>query len=196
VADDEPPISATVQEVKLDGTMKTFASGLRNVVGLAVNPTTDELWGTVNERDKLGGGLPPDYLAHIGEGDFFGWPYAYVGPHPDPVYGSKRPLVAKTKRPEVLFKPHSAPLGVIFYNGVQFPAEYRGDAFVALHATGPYNLPDGFKVVRVMFANGNTGARLRGFCHRLSALRHQSAEDVGHAGRARGSQGRQSPDRR
>jgi glucose/arabinose dehydrogenase len=155
VADDDPPTSATIQEVKPDGTMTTFASGLRNVVGMAVNPATDELWATINERDKLGGGLPPDYLAHIAEGDFFGWPYAYAGPHPDPVYGGKRPdLVAKTKTPEVLFEAHSAPLGVVFYAGRQFPPEYRGDAFVAFHATGPYGKPDGFKVVRVKFENG------------------------------------------
>ncbi len=155
VADDEPPLSATAQEVKADGSMRTFASGLRNVVGLAVNPGTDELWGTINERDKLGGGLPPDYLAQIGEGDFFGWPYAYVGPHPDPIYGARRPdLVAKTKTPEVAFEPHSAPLAVVFYNGSQFPSEYKGDAFVAFHATGPYGKPDGYKVVRVKFANG------------------------------------------
>src|SRR5207244_3521630 len=78
-----------------------------------------------------------------------------VGPHPDPIYGSKRPdLVAKTKVPEVLFEPHSAPLGIVFYTGAQFPSEYKGDAFVAFHATGPYGKPNGFKVVRVRFAKG------------------------------------------
>jgi glucose/arabinose dehydrogenase len=154
VADSDPSPSATIQEVAADGTMTIFASGLRNVVGMAVYPGTDELWGTVNERDKLGGGLPPDYLTRIRKGDFFGWPYAYVGPHPDPVYGRKRPdLVAKTKTPDVLFAAHSAPLAVVFYDGTQFPSEYRGDAFVAFHASGPYDKPDGYKVVRVKFAN-------------------------------------------
>jgi glucose/arabinose dehydrogenase len=154
VADDEPPTSATVQQVQPDGRMTTFARGLRNVVGMAVYPGTDELWGTVNERDKLGGGLPPDYLTRIRQGDFFGWPYAYIGPHPDPVYGNTRPdLVAKAKVPDLLFEPHSAPLAVVFYDGAQFPAEYRGDAFVAFHASGPYAKPDGYKVVRVRFAN-------------------------------------------
>jgi glucose/arabinose dehydrogenase len=155
VLDDDPPPDATVQQVAADGTMTTFAAGLRNVVGMAVYPGTDQLWGTVNERDRLGGGLPPDYLARINKGDFFGWPYAYIGPHPDPVYGKERlDLVAKTRLPEVLFEPHSAPLGLVFYDGAQFPAEYRGDAFVAFHASGPYNRPDGYKVVRVKFANG------------------------------------------
>lgn len=153
-ADDEPPTSATVQQVAADGTMTTFAAGLRNVVGMAVYPGTDQLWGTVNERDQLGGGLPPDFLTRIDKAAFYGWPYAYVGPHPDPVYGKKRPdLVAETKLPDVLFEPHSAPLAVVFYEGLQFPAEYKGDAFVAFHASGPYGKPDGYKVVRVRFAN-------------------------------------------
>lgn len=135
--------------------MSTFASGLRNVVGLAVDPATGDLWGTINERDRLGSNLPPDYLARIGRGDFFGWPYAYVGPHADPVYGNKHPdLVSKTKTPEVLLEPHSAPLGVVFYTGAQFPSDYANNAFVALHASGPYDRPDGYKVVRVEFANG------------------------------------------
>lgn len=155
VADNEPPTSATVQLVGQDGRMTTFAAGLRNVVGMAVQPGTGQLWGTVNERDGLGGGLPPDYLTRIGQGDFYGWPYAYVGPHPDPVYGTKRPdLVAQTRAPDVLFEPHSAPLAVVFYNGSQFPPEYRGDAFVALHGSGPYDRPDGYKVVRVRFSKG------------------------------------------
>lgn len=154
VQDDDPPPDASVQEVAADGAMTTFAAGLRNVVGMAVYPGTDELWGTVNERDKLGGGLPPDYLTSIRRGDFFGWPYAYVGPHPDPRYGGKRPdLVARARAPDLLFEPHSAPLGVVFYDGAQFPDEYRGDAFVAFHASGPYGKPDGYKVVRVKFAN-------------------------------------------
>jgi glucose/arabinose dehydrogenase len=155
VADDEPPTSATVQQVEPDGSMTPFARGLRNVVGMAVYPGTDQLWGTVNERDQLGGGLPPDYLTRIDKGAFYGWPYAYVGPHPDPVYGRKRPdLVAQTKLPDVLFEPHSAPLAVVFYEASQFPAEYKGDAFVAFHASGPYGKPDGYKVVRVRFVNG------------------------------------------
>lgn len=155
VLDDDPPPDATVQQVMPDGSMTTFAGGLRNVVGMAVYPGTSQLWGTVNERDRLGGGLPPDYLTRIDKGDFYGWPYAYVGPHPDPVYGKERPdLVAKTRLPDVLFEPHSAPLAVVFYDGSQFPPEYRGDAFVALHGSGPYGRPDGYKVVRVRFANG------------------------------------------
>jgi glucose/arabinose dehydrogenase len=158
--EDDPPPDATVQLVARDGSMTTFASGLRNPSALAVYPGTDDLWTTVNERDELGAQLPPDFLARIGKDDFFGWPYAYSGMHPDPKLGAKRPdLVAKSKTPEVLFEAHSAPLGLAFYSHSQFPAEYMGDAFVAFHGSGPYDKPDGYKVVRIRFANGKpTGA--------------------------------------
>jgi glucose/arabinose dehydrogenase len=146
---------ASVQKVNADGTLTTFASGLRNPVGIAFYPGTDDLYVTVNERDGLGDRLPPDYLTRITQGDFFGWPYAYLGPHPDPDFGAKRPdLVHKTKMPDVLFEAHSAPLGLVFYDGTQFPADYRGDAFVALHGSWNSSHPTGYKVVRVRFRNG------------------------------------------
>jgi glucose/arabinose dehydrogenase len=146
---------ASIQIVGEDGTLTPFATGLRNVEGMAFYPGTDDLWITVDERDKLGARLPPDYLAHARLGDFFGWPYAYAGKHPDPVYGPKHAaLVAKTKAPDLLFEAHSAPLGLVFYTGKQFPPDYRGDAFVAFHGSGPYDKPDGYKVVRVRFKNG------------------------------------------
>ena len=153
--DNDPPPDATIQLVNPDGSMTYFAGGLRNVAGLAVQPGTGDLWGAVNERDELGAQLPPDFLARIAKDDFFGWPYAYTGSHPDPAFGAKRPdLVAMTKTPEVLFEAHSAPLGVVFYGKAQFPQEYRGDAFVALHGSGPYDKPTGYKVVRVKFTDG------------------------------------------
>jgi len=146
---------ASVQKVNPDGMLSTFASGLRNPVGIAFYPGTDDLYVTVNERDGLGDNLPPDYLTRIAQSDFFGWPYAYIGAHPDPDYGATRPdLVAKTKTPDVLFQAHSAPLGLVFYEGSQFPAEYKGDAFVALHGSWNSAHPTGYKVVRVHFANG------------------------------------------
>lgn len=145
---------ASIQLVNADGTMSPFATGLRNVEGLAFYPGTDDLWITVNERDKLGARLPPDYLARARAGDFFGWPYAYSGTNPDPQFGKLHPeLVAKARKPEVLFEAHSAPLGLVFYTGQQFPAEYRGDAFVAFHGSGPYDKPDGYKIVRMKFKN-------------------------------------------
>ncbi len=149
------PSYATVQKVGRGGALSTFASGLRNPVGIAFYPGTDDLYVTVNERDGLGDNLPPDYLTRIQAGDFFGFPYAYIGTHPDPDLGKKRPdLVAKSKMPDVLFQAHSAPLGLVFYDGGQFPAEYKGDAFVALHGSWNSSHPTGYKVVRIKFRNG------------------------------------------
>lgn len=152
---ENPLPRASVQRVGADGSLTTFASGLRNPVGIAFYPGTDDLWVSVNERDGLGDDLPPDYLAHIREGDFFGWPYAYTGNHPDPDYGAKRPdLVAAAKMPDLLFQAHSAPLGLVFYEGDQFPADFKGDAFVALHGSWNSAKPTGYKVVRVKFKDG------------------------------------------
>jgi glucose/arabinose dehydrogenase len=154
VAEDPAP-RATVQKVLPDGHMRTFASGLRNAVGIAFYPGTDDLYVTVNERDGLGDDLPPDYFTRIRQGDFFGWPYAYIGRHPDPEFGARRPdLVAKTRTPDVLFQAHSAPLGLVFYDGSQFPAEYKGNAFIAFHGSWDSARPTGYKVVRVKFVNG------------------------------------------
>jgi Glucose/sorbosone dehydrogenases len=154
VSEEKPP-RATVQVVDKDGHLSTFASGTRNPVGIAFYPGTDDVYVVVNERDGLGDGLPPDYLTGLKKDDFLGWPYAYIGPHPDPDLGAKRPdLVKKTKTPDVLFQPHSAPLGLAFYEGTQFPATYKGNAFVALHGSWDAAKPTGFKVVRVKFANG------------------------------------------
>jgi len=151
----EQPHDATIEVISASGAMSPFATGLRNVEGLAFYPGTNDLWVTVNERDGLGARSPPDFLAQVRANDFFGWPYGVDGPHPDPVFGPKRPdLVAKTKTPEVLIEAHSAPLGLAFYTGKQFPVEYRNNAFVAIHGSGPYDKPDGYKVIRVPFKNG------------------------------------------
>jgi glucose/arabinose dehydrogenase len=151
----EPATRASVQKVDAQGHLHSFAAGLRNPVGIAFYPGSDDLYVTVQERDMLGDNLVPDYLTRIRAGEFFGWPYAYIGPHPDPDFGTKRPdLVAKTSTPDVLFESHSAALGLVFYEGAQFPAAYKGDAFVALHGSWNRGHPTGYKVVRVHFANG------------------------------------------
>jgi glucose/arabinose dehydrogenase len=153
--DVEKPPRATVQVVDRHGHLKTFASGLRNAVGVAVYPVTGNLYVTVNERDGLGDDLPPDYFTQLDEGDFLGWPYAYIGHHPDPEFGARRrDMVARTKTPDVLFQAHSAPLGLVFYEGTQFPAQYRGNAFIALHGSWDSAKPTGYKVVRVKFVDG------------------------------------------
>ena len=153
---EEPLPRASVQLFAADGSgQRTFASGLRNAIGIAFHPLTGELYASVNERDRLGDGLVPDYLARLVDGGFYGWPYAYLGPNPDPNFGARRPdLVARTIAPDVLFDSHSAPIGMVFYNGQQFPPEYQGDAFIAFQGSWNSAKPTGHKVVRVPFKDG------------------------------------------
>ncbi|CAG9933333.1 PQQ-dependent sugar dehydrogenase [Candidatus Nitrotoga arctica] len=136
--------------------LRNYATGLRNCSGLVMQPGTDNLWCVVNERDHLGPFLVPDFMARVKDGDFFGWPWYYLGANEDPAWKGKRPdLKAHVRVPEVLFQAHSAVLSVAFYDHTAFPAEYRGDAFVAMH--GSHSRPDrtGYKVVRVRMKNGN-----------------------------------------
>jgi glucose/arabinose dehydrogenase len=139
-----------------DGTNKrVVATGLRNCTGMALQPQTGALWCVVNERDGLGDNLPPDYATHVESGAFYGWPWYYLGPHEDPRHVGQRPdLAGKVTAPDVLFQAHSAPLGITFYEGKAFPAEYQGDAFVALHGSWNRNHRTGYKVVRLRFEGG------------------------------------------
>ncbi len=135
--------------------VRNYATGLRNCSGLGMQPGTDTLWCVVNERDHLGDNVPPDYMAHVQDGGFYGWPWYYVGDNEDPRLKGKRPdLKGQIIVPEVLIQPHSAPLSVAFYNGDAFPSDYVGDAFVALH--GSWNRPNrtGYKVIRVRMKDG------------------------------------------
>ncbi len=134
---------------------RVFATGLRNCSGLAIRPSSKEVWCAVNERDMLGDDLPPDYVTKVKEGAFYGWPWYYIGPHPDPRHaGERTDLAGKVTTPDVLIQPHSAPLGVVFYDGSQFPPAYQGDAFVALHGSWNRSKLTGYKIVRLRFANG------------------------------------------
>ncbi|HEY4344902.1 MAG TPA: PQQ-dependent sugar dehydrogenase [Parvibaculum sp.] len=152
---EDPWPRATIQQFRTDGHMQaTFASGLRNPVGLAFYPGTDDLYAVVNERFGLGAGLVPDYFTRVQRGGFYGYPYAYLGPHPDPQYGELRPdLVKASLVPDLLFAPHSGPLGLIFARGKGFPPDFKGDAIVALHGAGN-GQPAGYELVRVRFRNG------------------------------------------
>jgi glucose/arabinose dehydrogenase len=135
--------------------MHAFATGLRNCAGLAVQPQSAALWCAVNERDSLGDDVPPDYATSVKPGAFYGWPWFYIGDHEDPrLKGRRADLAASVTAPDVLIQPHSAPLGITFYEGAQFPAAYRGDAFVALHGSWNRSKRTGYKVVRLPFKNG------------------------------------------
>lgn len=162
---EEPSPRATIQQFRSDGGgQRTVAAGLRNPVGLTIRPGTDELWTVVNERDGLGDGLVPDYLTRVRDGGFYGWPYSYIGAHPQPGYADKAPdQVARAIVPDLLFHAHSAPLGLAFYTGTQFPAEYRGDVFVGLHGSWNAARPVGYMVARVPFRDGKPVGEYQAF---------------------------------
>ena len=132
-----------------------FATGIRNCVGLAVQPVNGELWCSTNERDGLGDDLVPDYVTRVREGQFFGWPWYYIGDNEEPRLRGERPdLKGKITVPDVLIQSHSASLGMTFYDGKQFPPEYQGDAFAAEHGSWNRSKRTGYKIIRVIMRNG------------------------------------------
>ena len=139
--------------------LRTYATGIRNGVGLAINPTTGELWVSTNERDGLGDNLVPDYVTSVKEGGFYGWPWYYMGDIEDPRHAGERPdLHGKVSVPDVLEQSHSASLEMTFYTATMgvaaFPADYRGDAFAALHGSWNRATRTGYKVIRIRFNHG------------------------------------------
>jgi len=152
---------ATVMAFDPDGkSRRTYATGLRNCVGMLVYPATGDVMCNVNERDGLGDNLPPDYLTRVKQGGFYGWPWYYLGGHEDPRLAGQRPdLKDKAIAPDVLLQAHSAPLGMAVYHAPPgarnaFPKEYEGDLFVALHGSWNRGVRTGYKVVRVFMKNG------------------------------------------
>jgi glucose/arabinose dehydrogenase len=134
---------------------RIFAAGIRNCVGLAVNPTTGDLWCSTNERDGLGDNLPPDYVTRVREGGFYGWPWYYMGAHEDPRHPGERPdLKDKITVPDVMIQPHSAPLQMMIYSGEQFPPEFKGSAFVAAHGSWNRSTRTGYKIIRAIVKDG------------------------------------------
>jgi glucose/arabinose dehydrogenase len=142
---------ACILEMNPDGSgLRVFASGIRNPVGIAVNPRTGELWTSVNERDGLGDNLVPEYITRVKDGGFYGWPWYYIGSNQDPRHAGKHPeLKSKVIVPDVLIQPHNASLQMMFYEGKQFPAAYRGDIFAAQHGSWNHSVRTGYEVIRV-----------------------------------------------
>jgi glucose/arabinose dehydrogenase len=177
----EDPRRATISRYNPDGSgFEIFASGLRNPVGLRWYPGSDTLWASIQERDDLGDDLVPDYLTHVEPKGFYGWPYAYIGPHPDPWNSGARlvehmlrhptglsqamdvsKLVESTLTPDVLLGSHMAPLDILFYTGRQFPPEYRGGAFVAFHGSVNRSKRVGYSIGFVPFRDGKPSGPLR-----------------------------------
>jgi glucose/arabinose dehydrogenase len=156
---------ADILEFTPDGkNEKLYASGIRNPVGLAVQPGTGVLWTSVNERDGLGDHLVPDYITHVEEGGFYGWPWYYIGDHEDPVHAGKHPeLKTKVIVPDVILQSHSASLDLAFYTGDQFPDEYKGDIFAAEHGSWNRERRTGYKVVRVPLKDGKATGEYEDF---------------------------------
>lgn len=142
---------ADVLEFNPDGSdIRIYAYGIRNCVGMAINSKTGELWCSVNERDALGDNLVPDYMTHVQEGGFYGWPWWYMGGHQDPRHAGKHPeLKDKVITPDVILHPHNASLELTFYDGKQFPAEYQGDIFASEHGSWNRSVRVGYELIRV-----------------------------------------------
>ena len=156
---------ASVLEFNPDGTgMRVFASGIRNCVGEAIQPETGDLWCSTNERDLLGDNVPPDYITHVQEGGFYGWPWYYTGAHQDPRHAGKHPeLKDKVIVPDVLLQPHNASLEMLFYDGTQFPPEYRGQIFAAEHGSWNRDSLTGYEVIRVPVDHGKATGEYEDF---------------------------------
>jgi len=152
---------ARIFEFSPDGTdRKVYAWGIRNAVGIAFRPGTNDLWMSTNERDEIGEDLPPDYISRVHPGGFYGWPWFYIGNHPDPRHKGKRPELAdKVIVPDVLVEAHSATLNLCFYTGDQFPSEYKGDIFAAFHGSWNRKKRTGYKIVRVPIDHSTGKAR-------------------------------------
>jgi len=150
---DTEELRANVLSFDPDGkNMKIVATGLRNCQAMTIQPATGQLWCAVNERDELGDNTPFEYATHVIEGAFYGWPWYYIGGHEDPRHAGRRPdLKDKATVPDVFMQAHSAPLQMTFYQGDNFPAAYKGSAFVAMHGSWNRSQRTGYKVVRLLF---------------------------------------------
>ena len=154
VEPEEDERRAGISEYNPDGTgYRLYASGLRNPIGLAWNPVTKDLWTAVNERDGLGDDLVPDYVTSVKDRGFYGFPYFYLGNNKDPRRNEEIKLPPVIV-PDVLLQSHVAALGIVFYNGKMFPAEYKNDAFVALHGSWNRAKLSGYKIIRVRMKDG------------------------------------------
>lgn len=137
---------------------RIYARGLRNAVGLGIEPKTGQVWVTVNERDNIGDNVPPDYFTSVRDGGFYGWPYSYIGDNIDVRVPARPDLVSKAIVPDVLLAPHAAALEFAFYTGTQFPEKYRNGVFIAEHGSWNRSTRSGYDVVFIPFREGQPTA--------------------------------------
>src|SRR5579863_459983 len=156
---------ADANSLNQDGkTIDVYASGIRNGSGLTLNPTTGELWTSTNERDELGDNIPPDYITHVQPGGFYGWPWYYTGGHQDPRFPGKHPeLKDKVIVPDVLMEPHDASLNITFYEGKQFPKQFKGQLFGAEHGSWNRSVRTGYEVIMAPMKNGHATGQYQDF---------------------------------
>ena len=172
----EDPMRAALHRYNPDGTgHEVVATGLRNIIGLEWYPESEEIWAAVQERDGLGDDLANDFLANVKEGEFYGWPHAYNGPHAEPRHAEEEnfaefydaeihaEMVAKTLYPDVLLGSHVAVLDIKFYTGTQFPEEYRGGLFMAFHGSWNRAERTGYSVTFIPFKDGRPQSGPRDF---------------------------------
>lgn len=151
------PHRAAVWVFNLDGSQgRLYAKGLRNAVGMQVNPWNQQIWVTNNGRDNLGDNVPPETVyALLDQGDY-GWPRCHAGSIPDPQYGQMPHACQGVQQPLVTMQAHSAPLGLAFYppTANQFPEQYQNSLYIAFHGSWNRSVPTGYKLVRIPLRNG------------------------------------------
>ncbi len=152
----DPPLRATINRINPDGgAHEVVGRGLRNTVGLRWRPGTDELWAAVQERDGLGDDLVPDFLIHVQQGGFYGWPHAYTGPHKEPRHEeTNQKMVDKTLYPDVVLGAHVSAMDILFYDGTQFPEKYRGGLFLAFRGSSNRARRVGYSITFIPFESG------------------------------------------
>lgn len=164
VSVESDPRRAAILAMTPDGRKsRVYASGLRNAVGLAINPGDGRLWATVNERDDIGDDIPSDYFTHLFDAGFYGWPYSYLGQHVDNRVAARPDLVKKALVPDLLLGAHVAPLQFAFYDQQQFPLPYQQGAFIAEHGSWNRRIRSGYQVVFVPFRAGATAGEPQPF---------------------------------
>lgn len=155
LCEEKDPRRAAITRYAPDGSGETVvARGLRNSAGLAVSPATGAIWASQNERDNLGDDIPPEEINVLSDGTDFGWPYCYGQRLPNPEFRDRRGRCEQTTPPALEMQAHSAPLGVTFYTGTQFPEEWRGDFFVAFHGSWNRRQPTGYMLAHVDVVDG------------------------------------------
>ncbi|HVU68911.1 MAG TPA: PQQ-dependent sugar dehydrogenase [Ktedonobacteraceae bacterium] len=166
VCEEDDPHRAAVWVYNLDGSQgRLFAKGLRNAVGLAINPWNQQIWATNNGRDLLGDNTPPETVYHLMDQGDYGWPHCHAGTIPDPEFGQSADACQGVQQPLVKMQAHSAPLGLAFPppEQKQFPTAYRDSLYIAFHGSWNRSTPTGYKVVRVPLNNGQVAGAAEDF---------------------------------